>query len=127
KDTHRAGRAQGSRAPPRRMPGEAQAKTSADGALAPLKSPGGAGEPAKPRIKEFDGGGVEALRRQVIALQRISSLGVLAGGVFHELNNAMTPILNYAKLALRNPDPAYRERALGQIAEAAQRAATITR
>jgi len=70
---------------------------------------------------------VEALRRQVIALQRISSLGVLAGGVFHELNNALTPILNYAKLALRNPEPAYRERALCQIAEAAQRAATITR
>jgi signal transduction histidine kinase len=63
----------------------------------------------------------------VIALQRISSLGVLAGGVFHELNNALTPILNYAKLGLRNPDPAYRERALAQIVEAAQRAATITR
>jgi signal transduction histidine kinase len=70
---------------------------------------------------------LEALRRQVIALQRISSLGVLAGGVFHELNNALTPILNYAKLGLRNPDPAYRERALTQIVEAAQRAATITR
>jgi signal transduction histidine kinase len=70
---------------------------------------------------------IEVLRRQVIALQRISSLGVLAGGVFHELNNALTPILNYAKLGLRNPDPAYRERALTQIVEAAQRAATITR
>ena len=70
---------------------------------------------------------IEALKRQVIALQRISSLGVLAGGVFHELNNALTPILNYAKLGLRNPDPAYRERALTQIVEAAQRAATITR
>ena len=70
---------------------------------------------------------VESLRRQVIALQRISSMGVLAGGVFHELNNALTPILNYAKLGLRNPDPAYRERALTQIVDAAQRAATITR
>lgn len=70
---------------------------------------------------------IELLRRQVIALQRISSLGVLAGGVFHELNNALTPILNHAKLGLRNPDPAYRERALLQIYEAAQRAATITR
>jgi signal transduction histidine kinase len=70
---------------------------------------------------------IEALRRQVIALQRISSLGVLAGGVFHELNNALTPILNYAKLGLRNPDPAYRERALTQIVDAAQRATTITR
>jgi signal transduction histidine kinase len=70
---------------------------------------------------------IDALRRQVIALQRISSLGVLAGGVFHELNNALTPILNHAKLGLRNPDPAYRERALSRILDAAQRAATITR
>jgi signal transduction histidine kinase len=70
---------------------------------------------------------IAELRQQVIALQRISSLGVLAGGVFHELNNALTPILNYAKLALRNPDPAYRERALKQIVESADRAATISR
>jgi signal transduction histidine kinase len=70
---------------------------------------------------------IDALRRQVIALQRISSMGILAGSVFHELNNALTPILNYAKLGLRNPDPAYRERALAQIVEAAQRATTITR
>ncbi len=70
---------------------------------------------------------VESLRRQVIALQRISTLGVLAGSVFHELNNALTPILNYAKLGLRNPDPAYRERALAQIVEASLRAAEITR
>ncbi len=78
-------------------------------------------------VDGLEASAVEALRRQVIALQRISSLGVLAGGVFHELNNALTPILNYAKLGLRNPDPAYRERALTQIVEAAQRAATITR
>ena len=69
---------------------------------------------------------VETLRRQVVALQRISSLGVLAGGVFHELNNALTPILNYAKLGLRNPDPAYRDRALARILDAGQRAAAIT-
>ncbi len=83
-------------------------------------------EPA-PVLESPEAAAIEALRRQVIALQRISSLGVLAGGVFHELNNALTPILNYAKLALRNPDPAYRERALTQIVDAAQRAATITR
>jgi len=69
---------------------------------------------------------VEALRRQLVALQRVSSLGVLAGGVCHELNNALTPILNYAKLGLRNPDPAYRERALQKILEAAERASAIT-
>jgi signal transduction histidine kinase len=68
----------------------------------------------------------DALQSQVLALQGICSLGVLASSVIHELNNALTPILNYAKLALRNPDGAYRERALAQIIEAAQRAAAIT-
>lgn len=69
---------------------------------------------------------VEALRRQVVELQRVSSLGVLAGGVCHELNNALMPILNYAKLGLRNPDPAYRERAFEKILEGAKRASAIT-
>ncbi len=69
---------------------------------------------------------VEALRRQVVDLQRISALGVLAGSVCHELNNALTPILNYAKLGLRNPDPEYRRKAFEKILEGAQRASLIT-
>ena len=69
---------------------------------------------------------IEALRKQVVALQRVSSLGVLAGGVCHELNNALTPILNYAKLGLRNPDPAFQKRAFEKILEGAQRASAIT-
>jgi signal transduction histidine kinase len=69
---------------------------------------------------------LEALRRQVAELQRVSSLGVIAGGVCHELNNALTPILNYAKLGLRNPDPDYRRRAFEKILDAAQRASAIT-
>jgi signal transduction histidine kinase len=67
-----------------------------------------------------------ALRRQVVALQRVSSLGVLAGSVCHELNNALTPVLSYAKLGLRNPDPAFRVRAFEKILDGAQRASTIT-
>ena len=69
---------------------------------------------------------IEALRRQIVALQRVSSLGVLAGSICHELNNALTPVLNYAKLGLRNNDPDYRTRALEKILEAAQKASTIT-
>lgn len=69
---------------------------------------------------------VEALRRQIVALQRVSSLGVLAGGICHELNNALTPILNYAKLGLRNPDPEFRRRAFEKILEGAQRASVIS-
>jgi signal transduction histidine kinase len=69
---------------------------------------------------------VEALRRQISELQRTASLGVLAGGICHELNNILTPILNYAKLGLRNPDPAFRQRAFEKIVASAERAAAIT-
>ena len=93
----------------------------------PVGTSSGSGSALDHPADDLEASAIESLRRQVIALQRISSLGVLAGGVFHELNNALTPILNYAKLGLRNPDPAYRERALTQIVDAAQRAATITR
>ena len=70
---------------------------------------------------------IEILRRQVVELQRISSLGVLAGSVMHELNNALTPILNYAKLGLRNPDPEFQKRAFERILEASERAGQLTR
>ncbi len=76
---------------------------------------------ALPTLEEW-----ESLRRQVVELQRVSSLGVLAGSVCHELNNALTPILNYAKLGLRNPDPEFRRRAFEKIQEGAERAAAIT-
>ncbi len=83
-------------------------------------------EPTQAPEDQSGGNELEALRRQVVALQRISSLGVLAGSVFHELNNTLTPVINYARLGLRNPDPAYRERALTRILDAGQRAAAIT-
>ena len=68
---------------------------------------------------------VEALRRQVVELQRVSALGVLAGSVCHELNNALMPVLNYAKLGMRSKDPEYRDRAFGKILDGAQRATAI--
>jgi signal transduction histidine kinase len=68
---------------------------------------------------------LEALRRQVVDLQRVGSLGVLAGGICHELNNALTPVLSYAKLGQRNLDPEFRRRAFERIQEGAERAAAI--
>jgi signal transduction histidine kinase len=70
---------------------------------------------------------IDRLKRQVIALQRISSIGILAGGICHELNNALTPIMSYAKLGLRNPDPSYRDRVLRKILEGGERVSQITR
>jgi signal transduction histidine kinase len=111
----------------RRVPAGSPAPHPSQGIATPAGSTGGPGSTPSFSTDELEASALESLRRQVIALQRISSIGVLAGGVFHELNNALTPILNYAKLGLRNPDVAYREKALTQIVEAAQRAATITR
>jgi signal transduction histidine kinase len=111
----------------RRLPTGSPPPPSPNGASQSGVTPGGSLSAPGQTADGLETAAIESLRRQVIALQRISSLGVLAGGVFHELNNALTPILNYAKLGLRNPDPAYRERALTQIVDAAQRAATITR
>jgi signal transduction histidine kinase len=111
----------------RRVPAGSPTPHQPKGVSTTAATSGGSGSAPRYPADPLEAAAIETLRRQVIALQRISSLGVLAGGVFHELNNALTPILNYAKLGLRNPDPAYRERALGQIVEAAQRAATITR
>jgi signal transduction histidine kinase len=67
----------------------------------------------------------DLLRKQIVELQRISSLGVLAGSIVHELNNALTPILNYAKLGLRTNDPDYRTKSFEKILEGAQRATAI--
>lgn len=78
---------------------------------------------ARVSVPEFDES--EALRRQVVDLQRISSLGVLTGSVVHELNNALTPILNYARLGLRNPNPEFRHKAFEKILEGAQRATAV--
>src|ERR1700679_840956 len=98
----------------RRLPAGSPPPHSPQNASQSVGRSGGSGSPLSDTTEASEAAAVDALRRQVIALQRISSLGVLAGGVFHELNNALTPILNYAKLGLRNSDPAYRERALTQ-------------
>ena len=39
------------------------------------------------------------LDRQLFQAQKLESLGVLAGGIAHDLNNMLTPVLGYAELA----------------------------
>jgi signal transduction histidine kinase len=68
----------------------------------------------------------EQLRQQLLQAQKLSSVGALASSVAHEFNNILTTILNYARLALRNPeDEAGRTQALEKILKGGQRAATI--
>ena len=45
----------------------------------------------------------DQLRQQLLQAQKLSSVGALASSVAHEFNNILTTIINYARLALRNP------------------------
>lgn len=68
---------------------------------------------------------VEALRQQLLQAQRMAMLGELLGTTTHEFNNALTTILNYAKLGLRHKDAPTRDKALEKILSAGQRAEKI--
>jgi signal transduction histidine kinase len=67
-----------------------------------------------------------ALRRQVLEARKLASLGELVGTTTHEFNNALTTILNYARMGLRHRDQPTRDKALDRILSAGTRAAKIT-
>ena len=69
---------------------------------------------------------VAELRRQVLEARKLAGLGELLGTTTHEFNNALTTILNYAKLGLRHRDQPTRDKALERILSAGTRAAKIT-
>lgn len=66
------------------------------------------------------------LERRLLHRERIASIGTLAGGVAHEFNNIMTPILLYSQIALADapPDGAL-ARDLTRIVAAAHRARSL--
>lgn len=66
------------------------------------------------------------LRRQLLEARKQASLGELVGTTTHEFNNALTTILNYARMGLRHRDQATRDKALERILSAGTRAAKIT-
>ncbi|MFM8891994.1 MAG: sensor histidine kinase [Planctomycetia bacterium] len=66
------------------------------------------------------------LRRQLLEARKLASLGELLGTTTHEFNNALTTILNYARLGIRHRDQATRDKALERILSAGTRAAKIT-
>ncbi len=67
-----------------------------------------------------------ALQRQVLEARKLASLGELLGTTTHEFNNALTTILNYARMGLRHRDQPTRDKALERILSAGTRAAKIT-
>ena len=68
---------------------------------------------------------VEAQMRH---LEKMEAVGRLAGGVAHDFNNILTPILGYSSMLLleKNLDPSVMQQ-LGEISKAAERASELTR
>lgn len=63
------------------------------------------------------------LEEQIQRNQRLESIGRLAGGVAHDLNNLLSPILGYTELLLDDPTvPPHCRESLGEIAHAGERA-----
>lgn len=67
-----------------------------------------------------------ALRGELLEARKQAALGELLGTTTHEFNNALTTILNYARLGLRHHDQPTRDKALERILSAGTRAAKIT-
>ena len=69
---------------------------------------------------------IQYLKNELRKMQSLAALGELTGTATHEFNNVLMTIINYAKLGIRNRDDASRDKALGKILEASERAAKIT-
>ena len=46
---------------------------------------------------------LKATQQQVIQQERLSAIGQMASGIAHDFNNALTPILGFAEVMLKNP------------------------
>lgn len=68
---------------------------------------------------------IDALRKQLLQAQRLSSVGELASSVAHEFNNILATIINYAKIGTRNQNAASHAQAFEKILRGSQRAAGI--
>jgi signal transduction histidine kinase len=68
------------------------------------------------------------LEAQLQHSQRLESLGTLAGGVAHELNNTLVPVIALSKIVLRRLPEGTRERAnLETVVQASERARDLVK
>jgi PAS domain S-box-containing protein len=86
------------------------------------------GRPARMIGTAQDITGRRQLEEQLRQAQKLDAIGLLAGGIAHDLNNALTAIAGYTELALGVLPAEHAARAdVQEIRRAAERAGTITR
>jgi len=84
-------------------------------------------EPKSVFVINTDATQVKKLEAQFLRAQRMESIGTLAGGVAHDLNNVLTPVLMTAQLLQLNPLPPDSQRMLEIIEASAKRGADMVR
>ncbi|MEW6210215.1 MAG: PAS domain S-box protein, partial [Acidobacteriota bacterium] len=66
------------------------------------------------------------LENQLLQAQKMEAVGRLAGGLAHDFNNWLTPIIGYSQLLVRSLEPSdYRKKEAEEINKAGQRAAML--
>lgn len=68
---------------------------------------------------------VAQLEDELIAAQKLAALGSMSAMIAHELNNLMTPAVNWADLALRDPEPSTVRRSVERVKTQLQRAINL--
>jgi two-component system, cell cycle sensor histidine kinase and response regulator CckA len=69
----------------------------------------------------------KALERQFLRAQRMEGIGLLAGGIAHDLNNVLAPILMGAEVLQQETDDQTMQQHLETIAQSARRGADIVK
>jgi len=69
---------------------------------------------------------LQSLRAELDHSHRLATLGILAAGIAHEINNILTPVLAYAQMAANNPnDAALQAKAIDRAIHGVQMASQI--
>jgi two-component system, cell cycle sensor histidine kinase and response regulator CckA len=89
--------------------------------------PSAYGEPPLMLIINTDITERKSLERQLLHAQRLESLGTLAGGIAHDLNNILMPIVMGCEVLRRIGIPASAEPTVERIAGSARRGAEVIR
>lgn len=85
------------------------------------------GEPDSILVVETDVTGQRAFQKQVVRAQRLESLGTLAGGIAHDLNNVLGPVLMGTEILKKHTQDASLLKLLESMHNSVQRGAEMVK